>query len=425
VNKSTAILTTETLPAWAVPAMLDKVAKANRKAARAGIDGFYTAETTLYTEVVSYWDHAKGQRAVRHDRMGRVDVYGQTLSVDGWTFAATVDWSLGEAIVRTVPGMEVAIPTTRGCEHCGSERHRKDTFIVIAEDGTQRQVGRNCLTAYTGIPVGWVSLWEPKGMTVEVGFGMSGDKSRYTRDALALCAAIVRLHGYTSRKAVMEAGEHSKLTATSSRVMTYLYPDAKFRTEADAWIQANVTEADYATADSVLAWGAQGVDGNYGHDLRVILGSESITHRHVGLLASAITGQQRQAEGEAKWAAKRAEWAAEKAEREAAEVHAPAPEGATTVVGTIVSTREQDGFAYGSVEYKMLVKADAGYKVWATIPAAIMDRVGSDDDGWGGTVKGIGDLVGKRIEFTATLCPKSDDPEFAIGKRARKATLAA
>jgi len=77
----------------------------------------------------------------------------------------------------------------------------------------------------------------------------------------------------------------------------------------------------------------------------------------------------------------------------------PAPSGRVTFQGTVLSEKVTEG-RYG-IEHKMLVKADGDYKVWTTVPASMQ----------------IDGLKGAKIELTATLTPKSDDPTFAIGKR--------
>jgi hypothetical protein len=77
----------------------------------------------------------------------------------------------------------------------------------------------------------------------------------------------------------------------------------------------------------------------------------------------------------------------------------PAPSGRVKFQGTVISEKITEGY-YG-VEHKMLVKADGNYKVWTTVPASMQ----------------IDGLKGAKIELTATLAPKADDPTFAIGKR--------
>jgi hypothetical protein len=100
---------------------------------------------------------------------------------------------------------------------------------------------------------------------------------------------------------------------------------------------------------------------------------------------------------------KRAEIEAQRAAE--AEAAAPCPSRRVTVTGTVLSTKVQDS-DWGTV-IKMLVRDDAGFKVWCTVP-------------------GFAELnKGSRITFTVTLEPSNDDPKFGFGKRPTKLTVLA
>ena len=91
------------------------------------------------------------------------------------------------------------------------------------------------------------------------------------------------------------------------------------------------------------------------------------------------------------------------AESEAA---APCPTGRVVVEGEVLTVKAQDGYAYGSTVLKVLVKADAGWKVWGTLPASIE-----------------GAVRGSRVRFVAAVEPSNDDPKFGFFKRPTKAEL--
>lgn len=102
----------------------------------------------------------------------------------------------------------------------------------------------------------------------------------------------------------------------------------------------------------------------------------------------------------------------------------PAPAGRVAVTGEIASTRITFN-DFGSA-YKILVKDDAGFKVWCSLPAALAreaedayvaaNGVPQDNDYtvWFTSTKG------KRLTFTATLEPSQDDVAFAFGSRPTK-----
>jgi hypothetical protein len=118
-----------------------------------------------------------------------------------------------------------------------------------------------------------------------------------------------------------------------------------------------------------------------------------------------------------------------------AESH-PAPTGRVVVTGEVTSAKvvEND---FGTA-YKILVKDDAGFKVWCSLPKAQADEahdtfleevqanghsiydfgsavwlLGTEGDHYNG-------IKGRRITFTATLEASKDDVAFAFGSRPTK-----
>lgn len=76
------------------------------------------------------------------------------------------------------------------------------------------------------------------------------------------------------------------------------------------------------------------------------------------------------------------------------------PSGRVTITGKIVSAKSVET-DFG-VQMKMLVVATDGFKVWGSAPAAFLD----DEP-----------LVGRQVQFAATVTPKADDPKFGFFKR--------
>lgn len=120
-----------------------------------------------------------------------------------------------------------------------------------------------------------------------------------------------------------------------------------------------------------------------------------------------------------------------------AEAH-PAPAGRVVVTGEIISTRVVAN-DFGTA-YKILVKDDAGYKVWVSLPKAqveqgydkfytAVEEAGSSMYDFGSDCWFLGvqsgsffyqGVKGSRITFTATLQPSQDDVSFAFGSRPTK-----
>ena len=93
-----------------------------------------------------------------------------------------------------------------------------------------------------------------------------------------------------------------------------------------------------------------------------------------------------------------------------------APEGRTTITGTILTTKLQYG-QYGET-VKMLVKVDTdegSWKVWGTVPGAL-ENVWLDEDY---TVKAI--LKGSKIQFDGKVEVSKGDTKFSFFSRPTKA----
>ncbi len=105
----------------------------------------------------------------------------------------------------------------------------------------------------------------------------------------------------------------------------------------------------------------------------------------------------------------RAERARQRAEEDAKAL--PCPTGRLQVEGTVLSTKYQES-PYGET-LKMLVKTDAGWKVWGTVPSVL--EIFTDGD----VQRGL--QHGDRIRFTATVTPSDKDDKFGFFKRPTKA----
>ncbi|RLF30279.1 MAG: hypothetical protein DRN14_00035 [Thermoplasmata archaeon] len=83
-----------------------------------------------------------------------------------------------------------------------------------------------------------------------------------------------------------------------------------------------------------------------------------------------------------------------------------APEGKVTVTGEVLAIKAKEGY-FNETVWKMMVRSEAGWRVWCTIPQAISCDV----------------RVGDMIQFTATLTRSDRDKYFAFGKRPSRASI--
>ena len=120
---------------------------------------------------------------------------------------------------------------------------------------------------------------------------------------------------------------------------------------------------------------------------------------------------------------RQAVWEAERQAEHAAAESISA--GKQLITGKIISTKLVDGFGYNQTVLKMVVKDDRGFKVYGTVPQAIIDEAVPRPHSLGAQVWDYEVLKGQRITFSATVQASDDDDKFGFFKRPTKAALAA
>ena len=83
-----------------------------------------------------------------------VEIEGK-YQINGWEFVAVLEHKNNGNIIRNISNRELPIKYRTCelvCEHCNKIRTRKDTFVLFNIDNNEyKQVGRQCLTEYTGM----------------------------------------------------------------------------------------------------------------------------------------------------------------------------------------------------------------------------------------------------------------------------------
>jgi hypothetical protein len=198
----------------------------------------------------------------------------------------------GETLVSLVPGQTIDTEyrhASNVCDHCHTIRPRTETFIIQHEDGTQKQIGRNCLSDFLGV-IDTQQLLESFEMLRQVESelsemgeeregGLGGAHAllnlhRY----LSIVATIMRTTGWTSRKTEQETARTS--TATLALEQIYMRGSEKIE----------ITDTDRASASSAIAWAAsiENPENDYLHNLATLARMGAIPARMTGIAASMI-----------------------------------------------------------------------------------------------------------------------------------------
>lgn len=274
-----------------------------------------------------------------------VEVEG-TAVVNGWEFVASVEHT-EEGNIFSKALVDVEIPeryrtTDPICEHCHSNRMRKDTFIIRnTESGEFKQVGKSCLKDFTGGMDASAAAWfaSLKGVFEEAqqesvgGFGWS---ARYfdTDEVLRFTAETIRHFGFV--KSENDDGFRNP-NSTRNRMEEFLlvshgqvrcFPEdvvneIKNRMQTVKF-NPNSHEA-VSMADAAKAW-ITGLDrtNDYLHNLKVACSLKECHMGRFGLLVSLFPTYDRELA-----------YLAEKAEREAKAAYERASEAHSEHVGDL------------------------------------------------------------------------------------------
>lgn len=223
----------------------------------------------------------------------------------GWTFIATLDHASEAGVVlRTVPGETVPVSyreASNACDHCQTKRNRAETFVVRHDDGTHKQIGRQCVRDFLGVdPTQAARLAE---LSIAIGEALDGERDFVgggSRDYLALgtfmsaVAVAIRLWGWRSRKVAQQIEK----TATVDDAFCLIYPGRPDPRSDDERERQRPTEADRAQADAAIAWArALRTNGeelsDYLWNVTVVASGEVLARKSAGIAASIISAYQR------------------------------------------------------------------------------------------------------------------------------------
>jgi|WetSurMetagenome_2_1015567.scaffolds.fasta_scaffold01001_3 hypothetical protein len=195
----------------------------------------------------------------RTDISYEVTITGESPVINGWKLVAVLNHFLDKEnsnyinLIRTVPGEhlpEKYRSTTPYCDHCGHNRFRKDTFVVVHEDGTFKQVGSSCVADFLGHKNPKALLeWAKFPKIFEDGFHEWGQPSEYYAEYtvssfLTMTSAVLRHKAWVSSAKSRETGE----IATFVEVLDQF--SLKIKTED----KIETIEEDKLLADGAVAW---------------------------------------------------------------------------------------------------------------------------------------------------------------------------
>lgn len=294
-------MTTYTIPAHLLEKINIRIHTLNTRAARHGHAPFVLS---VMREVQKPTEEAGVFTA-----WVEVSLSGEAAWAEGWRLAARLEHQDGQTVVFSSPlGVALPVSVRDGkdiCEHCGTNRNRLDTFVIV-RDGEFKRVGRNCLADFCGTSPaallaqmeGWEELErELEAMEREPNDWLETPASAghfvfSTLRVMELACASVRVKGWCSKA----QAEGTRKVTTVSRVLDALTIRAAYIEEENI---IRVTAADTERAKLVIDWAAAlGGDNpaalsDYEHNLKTICGLGVVTYKGLGFAVSAVAAYER------------------------------------------------------------------------------------------------------------------------------------
>lgn len=231
------------------------------------------------------------------------------VKVQGWTFIATIQHTEEGNIIRAVGNAEV--PTkyrnvTQLCEHCNTNRNRKDTYILKHENGETKQVGRNCLADFFGHDAlmyaeraQYLTDIDALGESMEDDFGFGGGggpKYEPLEEYLAYVAECIKLDGWMSRGKARDMSEQLGYTIQATCDIAYKHLHRSLAPSNFKFLFTTPSLESVELSMKAIEWASE-IEGeevpDYIHNIRTIARRGVYEGRDMGMSASIVSAYQR------------------------------------------------------------------------------------------------------------------------------------
>lgn len=294
---------TRAVPTWRLPAVMERIEKVNRKAAKLSVPAFTVDVSAPYLVQAHKHPDAVDSTDFKYVETVDVTIAGAPVQVSGFRFLGRVDFEDGMVIVNTLPGEQIPPryrTTTPYCDHCASQRQRNNVFVFRREGDSQHvQVGRSCLKDFMGHDPAQVlhsvSLWLDLAEDLDGDERASNGHQVYVVEVdavLAMTAAVVaaRAGAFVSRAQERTSAEwKTPLIATASLVSEQLFAPPQ---PPRGWVRITPSEDDIQRAAEAKAWALASMtksdQSDYEYNLTALLQQEVVQAKRIGLLASLI-----------------------------------------------------------------------------------------------------------------------------------------
>lgn len=242
--------------------------------------------------------------------------------VNGWRFVATVEHTEKGNIINKAFNIEVPeryYTSTSICEHCNSNRYRKDTYLVMNEETSEfKQVGKSCLKDFTGGMSAegvaqYTALFEEL-IEGETPCGGTGERYYPVKEFLMYVAETIKHFGYVRTQ---DSGRSTRDRAFDYYMLEHggrFFEEEKQRLKEEMQSVSFNANGNTEFAKKALEWlNSQEVDNNYMHNLKTACSLEYTSYRNLGILTSLYPTYNRELEYQAEKAEQEKQRALEQA----------------------------------------------------------------------------------------------------------------
>lgn len=321
-------MTTYTLSKGQIERAESKLMKLQNKARKLG-----TMEPELLVREEVYITIIDPDTLVPHlEKRYVCELTGTEPVIAGYEFVGTVEHEKAGNIVRLSPlAQKLELDTVayregaQKCEHCGTIRARKDTFLVrevpdenqelidnylrsIGQAPNRKiiQVGSSCLRDFLGHgdPESVVNYIEALQEFIDEadldgfrGGGMSSDRYLNTQSYLEQVAAMLRTHGWVSKRAAIETDRISTVERVEDNLWKLEHPNDK-HTLKEPYVEPDETDRDLAYEalvwlNSTIGTIPANMRNDYQHSLYVAASNREFNVRTKGIVASLLATYRR------------------------------------------------------------------------------------------------------------------------------------
>lgn len=277
------------IPESAIDSLETKLATIRRKCAKYGCEFSYSRIGETFKKV-EIQDEA-GMRTAVTIKAIEVEVSGTAIAESGWELAGKIEHLETGNLIHSFG--DVVIPdryrsASPRCEHCNSDRHRKETYVLYhAKNNAWKQVGSSCLKDFTGyvsteMAAAVASVYALFDQISEDRIHIASSPKYFDTESV-ICYAIECVKHWGYHKS--EEGND----ATRERVRDLMHRHMKLPASIDAVMFDPMSITNLLIfKDMRSRLLALDANDDYTNNLQVFLKAEDIPENGLGILVSAV-----------------------------------------------------------------------------------------------------------------------------------------